>query len=77
MLTILGGLAEFERSLIIARTSEGRARARANGVRFGRPKKLSPIQAAEIVKRKKAGEPLSTLAQLFRVSVSTVARVTP
>ena len=33
MLTVLGGLAEFERELIRARTGEGRARARANGVR--------------------------------------------
>ena len=35
MLTILGGLAEFERSLIVARTGEGRARAMARGVKFG------------------------------------------
>jgi DNA invertase Pin-like site-specific DNA recombinase len=34
MITILGGLAEFER--ILARTSEGRTRAKARGVRFGR-----------------------------------------
>src|SRR5260370_23801979 len=42
MLTILGGLAEFERSLILARTGEGRVRAMARGVRFGRKPKLSP-----------------------------------
>src|SRR6516164_7715672 len=36
MLTVLGGLAEFERDLIRARTSEGRARAVANGVKLGR-----------------------------------------
>jgi hypothetical protein len=36
MLTVLGGLAEFERDLIRARTSEGRARAVANGARLGR-----------------------------------------
>jgi DNA invertase Pin-like site-specific DNA recombinase len=46
MLTVLGGLAEFERSLIIARTSEGRERAKANGVRFGKPKKMSAYQQA-------------------------------
>jgi hypothetical protein len=34
---VLGGLAEFERSLIVARTGEGRERAKARGVRFGRP----------------------------------------
>ncbi len=37
MLTVLGGLAEFERELIRARTGEGRKRAKARGVRFGRP----------------------------------------
>jgi hypothetical protein len=36
MLTVLGGLAEFERELIRARTGEGRSRAKARGVRFGR-----------------------------------------
>jgi DNA invertase Pin-like site-specific DNA recombinase len=38
MLTDLGGLVEFERELIIARTGDGRARAKAKGVRFGRPR---------------------------------------
>jgi DNA invertase Pin-like site-specific DNA recombinase len=42
MLTVLGGIAEFERELITARTSEGRTRAKARGVRFGRPL-LSPL----------------------------------
>src|SRR5215475_12684219 len=37
MLTVLGGLAEFERELIRNRTGEGRKRAQAAGVRFGRP----------------------------------------
>ena len=36
MLTVLGGLAEFERHLILARTDEGRKRAQARGVKFGR-----------------------------------------
>jgi DNA invertase Pin-like site-specific DNA recombinase len=46
MITILGGLAEFERSLILARTGEGRQRAMARGVRFGRKPKLTPHQVA-------------------------------
>jgi DNA invertase Pin-like site-specific DNA recombinase len=37
MLTVLGGLAEFERELILTRTSDGRTRAKARGVKFGRP----------------------------------------
>jgi DNA invertase Pin-like site-specific DNA recombinase len=36
MLTVLGGLAEFERELIRARTGEGRKRAQDRGVEFGR-----------------------------------------
>jgi hypothetical protein len=35
MLTVLGGLAEFERELIKVRTSEGRVRAKARGVHMG------------------------------------------
>ena len=42
MLTALGGLAEFERDLIRARTGEGRMRAVARGVKMGRPPKLTP-----------------------------------
>src|SRR5438045_9638921 len=42
MLTILGGLAEFERELIKARTAEGRERAKGRGARRGRKHKLTP-----------------------------------
>jgi DNA invertase Pin-like site-specific DNA recombinase len=47
MLTVLGGLAEYERHLILSRTAEGRTRAQANGVRFGRKPSLTPYQRAE------------------------------
>src|ERR1700689_1922284 len=52
MLTVLGGLAEFERDLIRARTSEGRARAVANGVNMGRRPKLPDHQEREESKRR-------------------------
>jgi DNA invertase Pin-like site-specific DNA recombinase len=45
MLTVLGGLAEFERDLIRARTGEGREHAKARGVKMGRPAKLTPHRA--------------------------------
>ena len=51
MLTVLGGLAEFERSLILARTSEGRARAKARGVRFGRKPKLTHQNLEALARR--------------------------
>jgi DNA invertase Pin-like site-specific DNA recombinase len=47
MLTVLGGLAEFERELIRARTGEGRKRAKVRGVRFGRPRKMTADQRQE------------------------------
>jgi DNA invertase Pin-like site-specific DNA recombinase len=46
MLAVLGGLAEFERDLIRARTGEGRARAKARGQSLGRNPKLTPHQSA-------------------------------
>jgi DNA invertase Pin-like site-specific DNA recombinase len=56
MLTVLGGLAEFERELIRARTGEGRSRAKARGVKFGRPPKLTSHQRREALQRLAAGE---------------------
>jgi DNA invertase Pin-like site-specific DNA recombinase len=67
MLTVLGGLAEFERHLILSRTAEGRSRAQANGVRFGRKPALTAYQRAEALRRRAAGETLTEIAQLFGV----------
>ena len=51
-MTILAGLATFERHLIRARTDEGRKRAQARGVRFGRKPKLTRYQIEEALGRK-------------------------
>jgi DNA invertase Pin-like site-specific DNA recombinase len=75
MITILAGLATFERHLIRARTDEGRKRAQANGVRFGRPLKLSPFQIREALTRREAGEPLSNIGRSYGVSHSTISRL--
>jgi DNA invertase Pin-like site-specific DNA recombinase len=75
MLTVLGGLAEFERELIRARTSEGRERAKARGVHMGRPPKLTPHQKKEALKRRDAGEPTREIARMFNVSHSTISRL--
>ena len=58
MMTVLGGLAEFERELIRARTGEGRNRAIAQGVKMGRPPKMRPHQIKEALRCREAGEPL-------------------
>jgi DNA invertase Pin-like site-specific DNA recombinase len=75
MLTVLGGLAEYERHLILTRTAEGRTRAQANGVRFGRKPVLTPYQRAEALRRRAQGETLTEIAQSFNVSHMTIARI--
>jgi len=46
VLTVFAGIAEFERALILGRTSAGREAAKQRGVRFGRPPTLTPDQVA-------------------------------
>jgi DNA invertase Pin-like site-specific DNA recombinase len=76
MLTILGGLAEFERELIRARTGDGRARAIRNGVKLGRKPKLTPHQIREVVRRRHVdGESLTGIARSFNVNHTTIMRI--
>src|ERR1700746_3293220 len=74
ILTVLGGLAEFERTLIMDRTQAGIAKARKKGVTFGRPTKLNAKQRAIIADRYAKGETMAALAQEFDVSEPTVWR---
>ena len=75
MLTVLGGLAEYERHLILARTTEGRKRAQARRVRFGRKPSLTPHQQQEALARRAAGEALVDIARSYAVSHSTISRL--
>ena len=75
ILAVLAALAEFERSMILARTSEGRKRAQARGVRFGRPLKLTPHQIAEALARRERGEALAEIGRSYNVSHSTISRL--
>jgi DNA invertase Pin-like site-specific DNA recombinase len=74
-LTILGGMAEFERSLILSRTQEGRSRAKAEGKRFGRKWKLTLHQRREAIARRDAGESYPAIARSFNVSHSVIMRI--
>ncbi len=77
MLTVLGGLAEFERDLIRTRTGEGRARAKARGVKLGRKPKLTEHQKREAIRRRDYdGEPVREIARSYNVSHSTISRLT-
>lgn len=75
MLTVLGGLAEFERHLINARTDDGRKRAKARGVRFGRPSKLTPHQRQEALQRLANGETQADVARTYNVDPTTIGRL--
>lgn len=75
MLTILGGLAEFERELIRTRTGEGRSRARAQGIHLGRKPKLTPHQRREALDRRDSGESVMSIARSYAVSHSTISRL--
>jgi DNA invertase Pin-like site-specific DNA recombinase len=73
--TLLAGIAEFERELIRERTGEGRKRAMANGVKFGRKPKPSEYQRAEPLKRRANGETLAAIARTYGVAISTISRL--
>jgi DNA invertase Pin-like site-specific DNA recombinase len=75
MLTVLGGLAEFERELIRARTGEGRKRAKDRGVKFGRPAALTTHQRQEATQRLAQGEAQADVARTFNVSQATISRL--
>ena len=75
MLTVLGGLAEFERELIRVRTGEGRERAKARGVKMGRKPKLTPHQIREAAGRRDNGETVRDIARTYAVSHSTISRL--
>lgn len=73
--TLLAGIAEFERDLIRERTGEGRKRAMANGVKFGRKRKLSDYQRNEAIKRRSDGETLASIAKSYGVAISMISRL--
>jgi DNA invertase Pin-like site-specific DNA recombinase len=75
LVTMLAGMAEFERELILARTDEGRKRAQARGVRFGRPLALTAHQRQEAIQRLTNGEAQADIARSFDVGQATISRL--
>jgi DNA invertase Pin-like site-specific DNA recombinase len=75
--TLLAAIAEFERELIRERTGEGRRRAKARGVKFGRPSVLTPHQRTEALARLAQGESLADIARSYDVHPTTIGRLKP
>jgi DNA invertase Pin-like site-specific DNA recombinase len=73
--TLLAAIADFERDLIRERTGEGRKRAMANGIKFGRKRKLSDYQRTEAIKRRGDGESLTSIAKSYGVAISMISRL--
>jgi DNA invertase Pin-like site-specific DNA recombinase len=72
---ILRALAEFERSLIKSRTSEGRVKANANWIKFARKPTLNHHQKLEAINRRDNGEILADIAKTYNVDPTTIGRL--
>ena len=74
ILTVMGGLHEFERKLIRQRCDEGIKRAKAKGTVFGRKSVLDAGQRRKIAERYAAGETMRELALDYGCGEATVWR---
>jgi DNA invertase Pin-like site-specific DNA recombinase len=74
MMTIMGGIAEFERGLIRSRCNDGIERAKAKGTKFGRPTALDAGQRRKIAERYAAGETMAELAREYECGEATIWR---
>jgi DNA invertase Pin-like site-specific DNA recombinase len=74
ILTVMGGLAEFERKLIRQRCEEGIKRAKAKGTKFGRSSVLDVSQRRKIAERYAAGETMAELARDYDCGEATIWR---
>jgi len=77
ILTVFAGIAEFERELIRERTGSGRVAAKARGVRFGRPTKLSGDQIKLAQRLTDEGRPVPEVAKILKVHRATLYRALP
>jgi DNA invertase Pin-like site-specific DNA recombinase len=74
VITIMSGIAQFERSLILSRTEAGIAKAKSQGKKFGRPSALDVGQKRKIAERYAAGETMAELAHDYEVGEATIFR---
>lgn len=75
IMTVFAGISEFERDLIRERTGTGRKDAMQRGVKFGRPKKLSPAKQKLALRLVDEGKSIREIAKTFDVNRSTIYRL--
>lgn len=75
IMNVFSGMAQFERDLIKERTVEGRSAAQANGVKMGRPVKLTSTQKKQVMRLLKDGVSVKDVAAKFSVHTATIYRL--
>jgi len=75
MLSVMGAVAEFERSLIRERQREGIALAKQRGVYRGRSRSLRPDRLEELRSRVRSGEPKAEIARELGISRESLYRL--
>lgn len=71
---IFGGIAEFERSLIIARTKSGIEAARRRGAKLGRPRMSPAVDLAAVRAMRESGLSWEKIAAQTKIARSTLQR---
>jgi putative DNA-invertase from lambdoid prophage Rac len=72
---VIAAVAEFERDLLIERTQQGLTRAKAAGIRMGRPNALNDAQATEVLKMLDTGLSVAAVARVYATSRQTIMRL--
>ncbi len=74
LFNMLGAIAQFETEIRAERQMDGIRKAKERGVRFGKKKRLTDEQTAELRRRREQGELIRTLMQDYGLSKVSVYR---
>lgn len=75
LIQMLAAVAEFENELRRERTNEGIKAAKAKGVKFGRPFKLTDSQVDDIIEKRENGTPTNAILKEYSISKATMYRL--
>jgi DNA invertase Pin-like site-specific DNA recombinase len=75
MFSMIGAFAEFEKSILTERILAGQARAKQNGVKFGRPSKMNDGMRSAVKLLREKGMGIKQIAKQLQIGVGTVYSV--